>query len=101
MSMDMGDKSSMANSEAVATDKVSIDNFEFVPRVITVKKGTKITWTNNDSVAHSVTADEASGPDSKLLGNQESFSHTYVKAGTYTYHCQPHQYMKGTVIVTD
>jgi amicyanin len=90
-------------AKAVATDTVSIENYTFSPEVITVKVGTKVTWTNNDSVHHNVVADEASSdaPDGDLIGKGESYSFTFMKAGTFNYHCSPHPYMKGTVIVTE
>lgn len=91
-----------AESDAVATDKVSIQNFAFSPSVITVKAGTTVTWTNQDEVHHSVTVDSGSdGPNSQLFGKGESYSYTFTKAGTYKYHCMPHPYMHGTVIVTE
>jgi amicyanin len=66
-----------------------------------VKVGTKVTWTNQDSVGHDVVADTESpdAPKSDLLRKGESYSFTFNKAGTYTYYCSPHPYMKGTVIV--
>jgi plastocyanin len=41
----------------------------------------------------------ADAPSSELLAKGESYSFTFKKAGTYTYHCTPHPYMKGTVVV--
>ncbi len=37
-------------------NSVTIANFAFSPQSLTVKAGTKVTWTNNDSVTHTVTA---------------------------------------------
>lgn len=82
-----------------STNTVAIKDFKFVPGVITVPAGTVVTWTNNDDVEHSATSDNT-GFDSKLFGKGKSYSYTFTKAGTYTYHCTPHQYMTGTVIVT-
>src|SRR3954447_23722624 len=45
--------SSAAKSGTVAVD---IKDFAFNPKDLTVKKGTKITWTNDDSTAHNVVA---------------------------------------------
>lgn len=89
--------------KAVASDTVTIQDFAFSPATIKVKVGTKVTWTNQDSVRHTITADEPSGdaPDSQLLAKGETYSFTFTKAGTYGYHCQPHPYMKATVIVTE
>jgi plastocyanin len=90
------------SAKAVLTDGVAIKGFAFGPTTITVKVGTKVTWTNQDSVVHTVTADSLSSdaPDSATFEQGKSFSFTFTKAGTYNYHCATHPYMKGTVIVT-
>lgn len=68
-----------------------------------IKVGTTITWTNQDSARHDVAPDieSADFPASKLLAKGESYSHTFTKAGTYSYHCTPHPYMKASITVTD
>lgn len=89
--------------DAVQADKVEVKNYAYGPIAITVKIGTKVTWTNRDDVGHTVTT-ESGAPakiDSGLFGKGESFSYTFEKAGTYAYFCEPHPYMKGTVIVTE
>jgi len=90
-------------SKPVATSSVNIKDFMFMPSAVTVKAGTTVTWTNQDSVAHTVTADNPSSdaPASMSIAQGKSFSYTFNKAGTYTYHCTPHPYMHGTVIVTN
>lgn len=89
--------------KAVEADTVTIRDFAYSPAAIKVKVGTKVTWTNQDSVSHTITADEPSSdaPDSQLLSKGESYSFTFNKAGTYNYHCQLHPYMKATVVVTE
>ncbi len=82
------------------TVNVSISNFAFVPATITVKVGTRVTWTNRQAgLQHTVTADDGSF-DSGYLSTGSSFSHVFTKAGTYAYHCAIHPFMTGTVIVT-
>jgi plastocyanin len=89
---------------------VVIKNFAFTPQTITVKAGTTVTWTNQDSVQHTVTSADAIGVtanvtsdfDSGLLGQGQTFSFTFTKAGTYFYLCTPHRAMPamhGEVIV--
>ena|SRR5580765_6919129 len=90
-----------SSSSTSATNSVSINNFAFSPASITVKKGTKVTWTNKDSTSHTVTADSSSGPKSSLLGQGESYSFTFDTVGTFSYHCQVHSTMTGTVTVTE
>jgi plastocyanin len=99
--MDSNNSSNNGNTQATATDKVSIANFAFSPAAITVKVGTKVTWTNNDSTAHTVTADTAGGPDSSTLDPGASYSFTFTKAGSFGYHCSLHPSMTGSVNVTE
>lgn len=94
----MGDMSK-PDTKSVSTDNVAITNFAFSPANITVKVGTKVTWTNKDSVQHSATADDHSF-DTGLIAQNGSASYTFTKPGTYHYHCTPHPYMKGIVTVT-
>ena len=77
---------------------VTIQNFAFSPETLTVKVGDKITWTNQDSAGHSATADDNSF-DTGVIGQGQSGSITFSKAGTYTYHCSVHPMMKGTIVV--
>lgn len=104
--MSMPDKSQTNNNQSTkptATDSVKISNYAFSPATITVKVGTTVTWTNADAIAHTVTADNpsADAPNSDSITQGSSYSFTFKKAGTYPYHCTPHPYMKGTVIVTE
>lgn len=87
-----------------ATADVEIKNSDFSPKTITIKVGTKVTWTNKDSLQHDVATDKNYGDDfksSELLSRGETYSFTFNKAGTYTYHCTPHPFMRATVVVTE
>ena len=87
-------------SSAPGTSSVTIDNFSFSPATITVPVGTTITWTNRDDVPHTVVnTDQAF--KSKALDTDEKFSHTFDKAGTYSYFCSIHPKMTGKVIVEE
>ena len=100
--MNMHSGSSDSNSPATATNSVEINNFAFSPATITVKVGTKVTWTNKDSVGHNVVeTDGADGPKSGTFAKGESYSFTYTKAGTFAYECSIHPSMQGKVIVTN
>jgi len=83
---------------ATAGPKVDISNFSFNPGTLTVKVGDTVTWTNNDSATHTVTANDNSF-DSANLASGASFSHTFSKAGTYPYRCTIHPNMTGTIVV--
>jgi plastocyanin len=82
---------------------VNVQNFAYDPMTLTVPAGTKVTWTNNDGVAHTVTWDDMS-VNSGLFGQGESFSYTFDTPGEYPYYCIPHgspgSGMHGTVVVT-
>jgi len=79
-------------------NKVSIQGFAFNPSSITVSVGTTVTWTNNDSVTHTVTSDTGAFSSGNLNPGQ-TFSHTFNQAGTFAYHCSIHTSMHGTVVV--
>jgi amicyanin len=78
--------------------EVIIQNYAYVPAALTVKTGTKVTWTNKDTVKHTVTTDKPFF-DSGLFGKDQSYSFTFNDNGTYEYYCIPHPYMTGKVIV--
>ncbi len=82
------------------TASVSMKNIAFNPADITVSKGTKVTWTNDDSVAHTATADNGMF-DSGNMDPGKSFSFTFSQTGSFPYYCKYHvsQNMKGTVTV--
>jgi plastocyanin len=95
-------QSSQPPASPQAVNAVSINNFAFNPQSVTVKKGTTVTWTNQDSSAHTVTANNgSSGPNSDELSNVQTYSFTFNETGTFTYHCTLHPEMTGTVTVTD
>jgi plastocyanin len=93
--------SSDTNKSTEAANKVSIANFAFSPATLTVKKGTTVTWTNNDSTTHTVTADSGNGPNSEQLAPGKTYDFTFNTVGTFNYHCSIHTSMHGTVTVTE
>jgi YVTN family beta-propeller protein len=87
-----------SGSVPAAAAKVSIAGFAFGPQTVTVKIGERVTWTNNDGAAHTVTFKDGS-TSSKSLSPGDAFTRTFDRAGTYAYACSFHPYMTGTVIV--
>ncbi len=83
-----------------APGAVQISGMAFTPSTITVKKGTKITWTNKDGYNHTVTADDGSTFNSGNLSDGGNFSFTPSVEGTINYHCSIHQGMKAKIVVT-
>ena len=93
---------SQTKQTATATNNVEISSFKFSPADITVKKGTTVTWTNEDSTAHTVTeTDGKDGPKSSSLNQGQSFTFTYNTVGTFKYNCSIHTDMTGSVTVTE
>jgi len=83
---------------AAASGSVAIADFSFSPASITIGQGDTVTWTNNGPTAHSATANGGEF-DTGILKAGQSSSHTFSQAGTYSYFCRPHPFMKGTVVV--
>jgi plastocyanin len=81
------------------TNEVWIQGMAFTPSVITVVAGTKITFTNKDAIAHTVTSD-AGLFESGQLKSGDTFNYTFSTVGSFTYHCSNHTTMTATVIVT-
>src|SRR6476619_2529459 len=85
------------NTQTTSGNTISIAGMSFSPSSLTVKAGTTVTWTNNDNVLHTVTADDASF-SSGDMNNGSTYSHTFSAAGTYAYHCNYHPAMKASVV---
>lgn len=86
---------------ATGSTLVAIRDFAFVPAQVRVRVGEKVTWVNCEPAgteAHTSTANSG-GWDSGLLQPGAAFTHTFGQAGTLPYQCDPHPFMKGTVIV--
>jgi plastocyanin len=78
---------------------VSMKNIQFAPKDVTVKTGQTITWRNDDTVDHNVTADSGASFKSDNFGNGGSFKFKAAKAGTIKYECTIHPGMTGTITV--
>ncbi|UKD59166.1 cupredoxin domain-containing protein [Amycolatopsis sp. FU40] len=80
---------------------VAIKDFAFAPAATTVKKGTTVTWTNQDQDAHTVTSTGSGGPlRSPTLQTGQSYQYTFGAPGTFEYLCTIHPFMTATVTVT-
>ncbi len=85
-------------ASASGASSVTIRDFSFDPNGVTVHAGDTVTWTNDGKVAsgHTVTG---KGFDSGVLPSGKTYSHTFSSPGTFSYVCQIHPFMKGTVTV--
>lgn len=88
----------LAGAPASAAEiKVGIDNFTFNPKVVTVKTGDTVVWTNKDDIPHTVT--DPGKFRSKALDTDDSFSFTFTTPGSYSYFCSLHPMMTGKIVV--
>jgi plastocyanin len=95
-----GSSAGSGSGSSSSGNAVTIKGFAFHPASLTVKVGTKVTFTNQDGVTHTATGSgNASNINSGNLAKGQSYTVTFTKAGTYNYICNIHQYMKGTIIV--
>jgi plastocyanin len=81
-----------------ATNVVTIDNFTFSPKEITVAVGTTIKWVNHDDIPHTV-VEKNTTFRSKALDTDDSYSFTFASAGSFDYFCGLHPHMVGKIIV--
>jgi plastocyanin len=77
---------------------IHIKNFAYVPDSVTIPVGSTVKFVEDDEVPHTVTASDGSF-DSGNLNQKQSWTHTFTKAGTYTYYCAYHTYMKGKIVI--
>jgi plastocyanin len=83
-----------------ASTSVAISKFAFAPATLTIGRGQSVTWTNADAVDHTVTsAGGATTWDSGPLGAGASFTQLFDQAGSYSYACTIHPFMRATVTV--
>ncbi|MDO8493636.1 MAG: plastocyanin/azurin family copper-binding protein [bacterium] len=85
---------------APTVTSIAIASFAYSPATITVKKGTTVKWTNNDSAPHTVTGING-GPASGTLNNGQTYSYTFNSTGSFNYGCAFHGGMFATVNVTE
>ncbi len=95
----------ISKGDSAGQDCVTAKNC-YNPDIVTVAPGGTVTWTNADSVSHTVTSgnpsDNQTGTifDSSLIRPSTTYSFTFKDPGTYNYFCQVHPWMTGEVIVT-
>ncbi len=88
-----------ANVEIVPNAAATSTPSPFSPATFTVAVGGTVAWFNGDNMQHSVTSDTGLF-DSGLLSPGARWSYTFTQPGTYHYHCTPHPWMKGTIVVS-
>ncbi|MEC5408166.1 cupredoxin family copper-binding protein [Paraburkholderia sp. MPAMCS5] len=77
---------------------ITIENMQFSPPNLTVKRGDRVIWINKDLFPHTVTAD-AHAFDSRSIAANASWSYAPARAGNYPYGCTFHPTMHGALTV--
>lgn len=85
---------------AAKSEKVQIVEFTYEPDPVVVQVGGKVTWQNQDTAPHTATADDGSF-DTGTIEQGKLGSATFKEPGTFTYHCEIHPTMHGTVEVVE
>jgi plastocyanin len=97
---DSGESEPAPSGEAQKSEKVQIVEFSYEPEPVVVQVGGKVTWQNEDTAPHTATADDGSF-DTGTIEKGKLGSATFKEPGTFTYHCEIHPTMHGTVEVVE
>lgn len=80
----------------VEANTITIQNFAFNPGTLTIKQGTKVTWTNQDSAIHRIKSETFNSQD---LSQRDKFEFTFKDKGSFDYICGIHPSMQGKIVV--
>ena len=94
----VADTTTVPTGPSTGLTVVHIANLSFRANEVRVRAGTRVRWVNDDQLQHTVTADDGAF-DSGLIDPGSSFERVFDRPGTYSYHCTPHPFMQGRVIV--
>lgn len=87
-------------ADAATVVPVKIIDFTFSPKLVTITHGNAVKWTNRSTFfQHSVTRTAGAWTLDRALLPGASVSQTFLKPGTYSYHCRFHSVMVGKVVV--
>jgi plastocyanin len=98
-SSDKPGSSGSGGKPGAAPGAISMRKLQFEPRSVTVRVGQKVTWSNDDTVDHNVTATSGAKFKSQAFGRGKSYSYTPRKPGRIAYVCTLHPGMKATLVV--
>jgi plastocyanin len=91
--------SGSGSGSPVKGTSITISNFMFSPMSLSVAPGATVKVTNKDSATHTLTANDNAFNTGDITQNQTKTFKAPMKPGTYSYICNIHQYMMGTIIV--
>ncbi|HEY6808364.1 MAG TPA: plastocyanin/azurin family copper-binding protein [Gemmatimonadales bacterium] len=92
-----GDAAPAANQPPAAAT-VDVTSMHFAADTVTISAGQAVEWVNGDPLDHTITLDDGS-MGSPLIHPGARFRYVFDHAGTFAYHCTPHPFMKGVVVV--
>jgi plastocyanin len=94
---------------------IELSRLMYMPATLEIAAGTAVTWTNDESISHTVTSGMPTGVDSstslrsgeepdglfdeQLPKQGDSFTFTYDEPGTYPYYCDIHKGMNAEIVV--
>ena len=87
-----------STSVTIASGASTQTTSAFGANPLTIAAGTTVSWANNDNTTHTTTAD-ASQWSSGNIAPGGRFNVTFASSGRFTYHCQIHPNMVGTIVV--
>lgn len=87
-----------ANGASGVTPQATMSQYSFIPRDLRVKKGTRVTWYNDDEIEHQILIPQF-GAFSNVMPWGGSFSHLFAEAGEYEIRCSIHAGMRAKIIV--
>jgi plastocyanin len=88
-----------STASAAGATAVTIKDYTYKPASITVPVGTTVKFTNEDSTPHTATSKQPDVFESGSIDTGKTGEVTLKKAGTFTYYCLFHPFMKGTIVV--
>jgi plastocyanin len=92
-----------ARSQGAPVARAAIRIFQFQPAALEIRPGTRVTWTNQDDITHTVTSGVPGSPDGRfdvpLAGKGVTGSATFSDPGIFPYFCTRHASMRGEVVV--
>jgi plastocyanin len=97
----IGLRSELASAGPAATASgartVDIDDFAFHPPTLTVKRGTRVNFTNSSEVTH--TATRGGSFNTGKIRPGKTIGIPFNQKGTFAYHCSIHPFMHGKIVV--
>jgi plastocyanin len=86
-------------SSSTSREAVTIRDYKYAPPDLTVPVGATVKFTNQDATPHTATSKQAGGFESGPIEQGKTGTIKLEKAGTFTYYCVFHPFMKGTITV--